>query len=57
VLSFFNVRKIVRAMPVDWQWQDPTSEWAKNQGDPVEEFEKLVAKRSRPNWKVQVLKI
>ena len=57
VLSFLNVRKIVRAMPVDWQWQDPTSEWARNQGDPVEEFEKLVAKRSRPNWKVQVLKI
>ena len=53
-ISFPNVLKLIGDYKVQWEWEEPESEWAKSQGSPIEQFKKLVTKNSRPNWKVLV---
>ena len=38
---------------VQWIWENPESEWAISRGkSAAEEFQSLVDRKSRPNWKI-----
>ena len=52
-VSIPNVLKISEGQEVDWIWDDPESDWAKSRGiSAAQEFQSLVDRKSRPNWKI-----
>lgn len=54
-VSIPNVLSISEDQRVKWTWANPESEWAKSRGtNAKEEFQSLVDRKSRPNWKVYI---
>lgn len=54
-VSIPNVLAISEGHSVSWQWAEPESEWAKSRNIPAaEEFQFLVDRKSRPNWKIHI---
>lgn len=54
-VSIPNVLKISEGHEIIWTWDDPNSEWVKSRTTtPSEEFQSLVDRKSRPNWKVYI---
>lgn len=52
-VSIPNVLTISEGHEVQWIWEDPESEWAISRGvSAAEEFQSLVDRKSRPNWKI-----
>jgi hypothetical protein len=52
-VSIPNVLAISQGHQVKWQWDNPESEWVKSRANtPEQEFQSLVNRKSRPNWKV-----
>ena len=52
-VSIPNVLTISEGHEVQWIWEDPESEWAISRGvSATEEFQSLVDRKSRPNWKI-----
>ncbi len=54
-ISFVNVVKLTKEIEVNWQWEDPKSEWALSHGTGVDAFKELVAKKSQSNWVVALV--
>ena len=53
-ISIPNVLKLIDGFGVQWEWKDPQSEWAI--GTANESFRDLVARKSRPNWVIEISK-
>lgn len=54
-VSIPNVLLISKGQEVDWHWEDPEAEWAKSRGiAAADEFQSLVDRKSRPNWKIKI---
>lgn len=54
-VSIPNVLAISEGQQVKWIWGDPESEWVKSRTNtPEQEFQSLVDRKSRPNWKVLI---
>lgn len=54
-VSIPNVLSISDGQEVDWQWEDPNSEWAQSRGTTAkDEIQSLVDRKSRPNWKIMI---
>jgi hypothetical protein len=52
-VSIPNVLTISNGRDVKWIWENPESEWAVSRGkSAAEEFQSLVDRKSRPNWKI-----
>ena len=55
-ISIPNVLKLIDGFDVQWEWKDPQSEWAISAGTANESFRDLVARKSRPNWVIEISK-
>ena len=55
-ISIPNVLKLIDEFDVQWEWKDPQSEWAISAGSANESFRDLVARKSRPNWVIEISK-
>ena len=55
-ITFPNVLKLTADLKVKWVWQDPNSEWARNNGTAPDAFNTLVVNKSRPKWVVVISK-
>ncbi len=54
-VSIPNVLKMSAGQEIRWTWEDPNSEWAISRGiNADEEFQSIVNRKSRPNWKVHL---
>ena len=53
-ISFPNVISLASNINIDWRWERPDSEWAKQQGDPVKEYKSLVERKSKPVFYVRL---
>lgn len=54
-ISIPSVLKVSAGHQVHWTWADPESDWAKSRGTTAkEEFDSLVERKSRPNWKIYI---
>lgn len=54
-VSIPNVLSISEGQRIKWEWEDPKSEWAISRGTTAqEEFQSLVDRKSRPNWKIHI---
>lgn len=52
-VSIPNVLTISKGHDVQWIWENQESEWAVSRGvSAAEEFQSLVDRKSRPNWKI-----
>ena len=52
-VSIPNVLTISNGRDVKWIWENPESEWAVSRDkSAAEEFQSLVDRKSRPNWKI-----
>jgi len=47
-ISFPNVIALANKIEVDWNWERPESEWAKEKGDPAMAYKSLIEDRSKP---------
>ena len=55
-ISIPNVLKLINGFDVQWEWKDPQSEWAISAGSANESFRDLVARKSQPNWVIEISK-
>ena len=39
---------------IDWTWERPESDWAKNSGDPEKSYQSLVERKSKPVFYVRL---
>ena len=53
-ISFPNVIALANEIEIDWNWERPESEWAKENGDPKKVFKSLVERKSRPVFYVRL---
>ena len=53
-ISIPNVLKLIDGFDVQWEWKDPQSEWAIKSGTANESFRDIVARKSRPNWVIEI---
>ena len=53
-ISFPTVVSLASKINIDWSWERPDSEWAKQQGDPVKEYKSLVERKSKPVFYVRL---
>jgi len=53
-ISFPNVIALAKKMEIDWNWERPESEWAKESGDPKKVFKSLVERKSKPVFYVRL---
>ena len=53
-ISFSNVIALTSNINIDWRWENPDSEWAKQQGDPAKEYKSLVESKSKPVFYVRL---
>ena len=53
-ISIPNVLKLIDGFDVQWEWKDPQSEWAIKSGTANVSFRDIVARKSRPNWVIEI---
>ena len=53
-ISFPNVIALAKKMEIDWNWERPESEWAKESGDPTKVYKALVECKSKPVFYVRL---
>ena len=53
-ISFPNVIALANEIEIDWSWERPESEWAKENGDPKKVYKSLVQRKSRPVFYVRL---
>ena len=53
-ISFSNVISLASNINIDWSWERPDSEWAKEKGDPTKAYESLVGDKSKPVFYVRL---
>jgi hypothetical protein len=53
-VSFPNVIALANKIEIDWTWEKPNSEWAKEKGDPTKTFKSLVEQNSKPIFYVRL---
>lgn len=53
-ISFPNVVLLSKEIEINWKWESPEGDWAKEQGDPMAMFDTLVAKKSKPIFYVRL---
>ena len=53
-ISFPNVVLLSKEMEINWKWETPGGDWAKEKGDPMAIFKTLVAKKSKPVFYVRL---
>jgi hypothetical protein len=47
-ISFPTVISLVSMIKVDWSWERPDGEWAKENGEPANAYKTLVERKSKP---------
>jgi len=53
-ISFPNIISLANNIDIDWSWERPESEWAKEKGDPAKAFKSLVEDKSKPVFYVRL---
>ena len=53
-ISFPNVVSLASKINIDWSWERPDSEWAKEKGDPAMAYKSLVELKSKPVFYVRL---
>jgi hypothetical protein len=53
-ISFPNVIALAKKMEIEWNWERPESEWAKENGDPKKVYKSLVERKSKPVFYVRL---
>ena len=53
-ISFPNVVSLSKEIKINWKWETPEGDWAKEKGDPMAMFKALVAKKSKPVFYVRL---
>ena len=53
-VSFPNVVLLSSQIEIDWKWENPAGDWAKQNGDPKEMVKSLIAKKSKPVFYVRL---
>jgi hypothetical protein len=53
-ISFPNVIALANKIEIDWKWERPWSDWAKENGDPREAYKSLVERKSKPVFYVRL---
>jgi hypothetical protein len=53
-ISFPNVISLACNINIDWSWERPDSEWAKEKGDPAMAYKSLVEIKSKPVFYVRL---
>ena len=53
-ISFPNVISLASNINIDWSWERPESEWAKEKGDPAMAYKSLVEVKSKPVFYVRL---
>jgi hypothetical protein len=53
-ISFPNVIALANKIEIDWNWERPWNEWAKESGDPKKVYKSLVERRSKPVFYVSL---
>ena len=52
--TFSNVKKIIKFGDFKWKWNNPSSEWALNWGDPNKYLSHLISEKSNPVCRVMI---
>jgi hypothetical protein len=53
-ISFPNVIALANKIEIDWKWERPDSDWAKENGDPRRAYKSLVERKSKPVFYVRL---
>jgi hypothetical protein len=53
-ISFPNVIALANKIEIDWKWERPDSDWAKENGDPRKAYKSLVERKSKPVFYVRL---
>jgi len=53
-ISFPNIISLASNIDIDWSWERPEGEWAKEKGDPAKAFKSLVEDKSKPVFYVRL---
>ena len=53
-ISFPNIISLAKDISIDWSWERPESEWAKEKGDPAITYKSLVEEKSKPVFYVRL---
>jgi len=53
-ISFPNVVALAKSTEIDWTWERPESDWAKETGDPIKSYQSLVERKSKPVFYVRL---
>jgi hypothetical protein len=53
-ISFPNLIPLANKIEIDWNWERPESEWAKENGDPAKVYKALVKDNSKPVFYVRL---
>jgi hypothetical protein len=53
-ISFPNVITLAKSTEIDWTWERPNSEWARDKGDPALAYKTLVRDKSKPVFYIRL---